>query len=195
MFSRNKYKIGLAIFICIILYTGYILQNPNHKLLTEIEIQTFIDNKSITPILVQNVGESYTAIIFESGSGSGKDIYSVFKNRRGTIKEKLNSFYVPERAEYIDAEIWGSSQDSYNLIGYVGIIINNEIMATKAKEAKLLLDNRITESLDFNDNNILLLPATKKFFWQKPVLKTVEICSYDNEVLYSVYKSLDHSGK
>ena len=195
MFVKNRFKTGLVIIVCIILYIGYVLQNPNNQLLTDIEIQTFIDNKGITPILVKNVGESYTAIIFENDLGSEKDMYHVYKEKKGAIKEELASFYVPGRAEYIDAEIWGTMPQSHNLIGYVGIIINDDTMAMKAKEAKVVLDNGIIESADFNGNNILLLPATRKFFWQNPGLETVEIYGDDNEVLYGFYTSHDNLPK
>lgn len=193
MSVRNRSKFGLVIIVCIILYIGYVLQNPTNQLLTDIEIQTFIDNKEITPILVKNVGESYTAIIFENNSE--KEMYHVFKDKKGVIKEELASFYVPRRAEYIDAEIWGTMPQSHNLIGYVGIIINDDAMAMKAKEAKVILDNGIIESADFNGSNILLLPATRKFFWQNPGLETVEIYGDDNEVLYGFYTSHDNSSK
>ncbi|HHX61078.1 MAG TPA: hypothetical protein GX707_10260 [Epulopiscium sp.] len=86
MFVRNRSKIGLVIVVCIILYIGYVLQNPANQLLTDVEIQTFIDNKGITPILVQNIGESYTAIIFENDSGSEKDMYYIFRDKKGTIR-------------------------------------------------------------------------------------------------------------
>ncbi|SNR91857.1 hypothetical protein SAMN05446037_1001415 [Anaerovirgula multivorans] len=117
MMKINKLKI--SIITIILVFLSFIYIRPNNKLLTNSEIQEFISNKEIQPILVSNIGESYTAIIFKNNDKTEDIMYYVYKDKKNNIREQLYSFYQPSRANQVEVEFWGTRPPNYNLIGYV----------------------------------------------------------------------------
>ncbi|SNR91838.1 hypothetical protein SAMN05446037_1001414 [Anaerovirgula multivorans] len=70
-------------------------------------------------------------------------------------------------------------------------MIMDEKIASRAVEARVVLNNGVEEVGFFEGENLLLLPATRKYFWQKPTLKIIEIYGENNEKLYWWHASLD----
>jgi hypothetical protein len=64
--------------------------------------------------------------------------------------------------------------------------MNKEIYDT-AKSVKVVLDNGSVESANFSDSPILLIPATKKYLWEKPVLETIEVYDENGTVIGGFY--------
>ena len=61
--------------------------------------------------------------------------------------------------------------------------MNKEIF-DEAESVKVVLDNGLVERADFLDSNVLLVPATRKFFWEKPSLETIEIFDDNGKVIH-----------
>lgn len=68
--------------------------------------------------------------------------------------------------------------------------MNKEFYDT-AKSVKVILDNGLVESANFNDSPILLLPASKKYFWEKPVLAIIEVYDENGTVIDGFYTNYD----
>lgn len=64
--------------------------------------------------------------------------------------------------------------------------MSKDILAA-AKSVKVVLDNGLVERALFRNSNILLVPATKKYFWEKPLLKTIEIYDENGKVIAGFY--------
>lgn len=186
---KNRIKAIIAILIFIVMYIILNLQFPRDQLPTEEELQSFIQEKEIEPILISNIGNSYTIILFNDAEINEISEFIIYKNRRNKLEVKRYVFYNSSRINKADVEYWGIEPYGYNLIGYVGIEIMNEEIASKAKSAKVIFDNGIVENASFEGSKILLIPATRKFFWEKPILKTIEIYDDKGVVIHGFYSN------
>lgn len=183
--NRNKLIIAIIIIlsICAILY----LQFPGNQLLTDLEVEELIAKRGIEPILINDIGNSYTVIVYKNANSSEASQLLVYKNRFKKVMIKNFAFYKRESYNEMNAIYWSTNTYAYNLIGYVGIDIKNQEILSSAKSAKVILSNGIVEEASFNDSNILLLPSTRRFFWEKPVLQTIEIYDENGKVIDGFY--------
>lgn len=174
----------IIIFVfCIILIFGF----PRNKLLTNDELNTLITEKEIEPILINDIGESYTVIVYEEAKSNERLILIAYKNRWDKINIKQYSFYESNRNNNIDVEYWTIAPYEYNLIGYVGIEILDKDIFNEAQSVEVVLNNGLVMRARFQDSNILLIPAKRNFFWERPMLKTVEIYDSNGNVLDGFY--------
>jgi hypothetical protein len=190
-FIKNRYRLIFAILVLIVVSTILSLQFPGNQLPTEDELQSFINEKEIIPIFISNIGNSYSIILADDAKYNGTNEFIVYKNRRKKLKVKQYDFYESSRANTVDVEYWGQAPYGYNLIGFVGIEIRNDEIASKAKTAKVIFDNGSVEYASFDGSKLLLIPATRKFFWEKPRLETIEIYDVNGVVLHGFYTNYD----
>lgn len=94
---------------------------PRNKLLTNDELNTLISEKRIEPILINDIGDSYTVIIYKNAKSNERLSLVAYKNRWDKIKTKLYSFYESNRINKVNVEYWTIAPYEYDLIGYVGI--------------------------------------------------------------------------
>lgn len=190
MLNRKKRIISIIKFVIgmlVLLYFLYLLF-PRTEVLSDTEIQSFVEGKGIKPKVICNVGESFTAIIYDNKNEMS--MYSIYKDKKGTIKEKESAFYESQKPFEEKVEIYGTNPTG-NFVGYVTVIIHDKDISMEAEEVTVVLDNKLIETAEFNGNNIVLLAVTKKFFWQRPSLKTVEIFNAAGEVIHGFYTSME----
>jgi hypothetical protein len=179
-----KYFVALVILIFVVIL---IFDLPQNQLLTNDELNTLLSEKEITPISTNDVGDSYTVIIYKDEKSNELLELIVYKNSWGKIKTKQYTFYESDRIDKVDVEYWGTNPFSYNLDGYVGIEILNKDMLNEAKSAEVILDNGLVMRAKFHGSNLLQLQAKRRFLWEKPRIKSIEIYNDKGDVIHGFY--------
>lgn len=199
-FKVNRFKlftIAIEILLILVIYSILILQFPKNQLLTDDELNTLITEKGIDPTLINHIGDSYTVILYDteimydSVTGKGNTGIIAYKSRWNKIKTKPFSFINSESADKVDVKFWSTHPKCFNLIGYIGVEIMNKEIYEAAKSVKVVLDNGLVENAIHSDSPILLLPATKKYFWEKPVIATIEVYNEKGTVISGFYTNMD----
>lgn len=160
---------------------------PRNQLLTYEELNTLISEKGIDPISNNDIGDSYTDIVYKDVKSNEMLQLIAYKNRWGKIKTKQYAFYESDRIGKVDVEYWGTKPFSYNLDGYVGINILSKDILDEARSAEVILDNGLVIRAKFKDSNILLIQAKRNFIWEKPMLKSIEIFDDKGKVIHGFY--------
>lgn len=198
IYKKNLSKRIIFVIAIIILgvlcVTAYNRFNPVERLLTGEEINEFIQKKDIYPIIIQQVGNSFTAIVYDEQEYNEKILYCLFKNRKGQLQIQKYSFISHwEEEEQKDKKIYisGTSAPSMDIEPYLSIIINDKETAQKAYKATVLYDNGKEETVLFENNTIVIVPATRKFFWEKPLFKVITVFGKDGDIIYKVAISPD----
>lgn len=183
--NHNKFLVA----VIVIFVFGFILMFgfSRNTLLKNEELNTLISQKNIQPILINDIGDSYTVIVYKDAKSNERLSLIAYKNRWNKIKTKQYAFGESDRASKVDVEYWGGAPYESNLIGYVGIEIINKDILEKARSVELVLDNGLVMRARFQNSNILLIPAERKYFWEKPKLKTIEIYDSNGKVLDGFY--------
>lgn len=160
---------------------------PRNSLLTNAELKSLISEKGISPILTNDIGLSYTVILYKDVKSNEMLELIAYKDRWNKIKTKQYAFYESRRINKVDVEYWSVEPYSYSLIGYVGINILNKDIFDEARSAEVVLDNGLVIRARFQDSNILLIQAKRNFLWEKPKLKKVEIYDDKGNVIHGFY--------
>ncbi len=179
----------LAIVVIFLFIIILIFIFPRNQLLTSNELNTLISEKEIKPISTNDIGNSYTDIVYKDEKSNDRLELIAYKNRWGKVKTKQYAFFKSGRINKVDVEYWETKPFSYDLDGYVGIEILSEDSLGKAKSAEVVLDNGLVVRASFKASNILLIQAKRKFFWEKPKLKSIEIYDDKGSVIDGFYKS------
>ena len=158
-----------------------------NTLLNNKELNTIISEKGIEPILINDIGDSYTVIVYKDSKSNEKLSLITYKNRWDKIIEKQYAFYEPSRSDKVNADYWGVEPYGINLIGYIGIEIQNKDILEEARSIEVVLDNGLVVRERIKDSSILLIPAERKYFWEKPTLKSAEIYDSNGNVLDGFY--------
>jgi hypothetical protein len=166
----------LFIFLC-----------PRNQLLTKNELNGLISEKGIHPVCINDISNSYTAIIYEDSKQNETVELIAYKNIWGRINTRSYAFYQPSREGKVDVEYWTIEPYRINLLGYVGVEIIDTDIYEKARSVEVTLDNGLVERASFQNSNILLIPAERRFFWEKPKLKTIEIYDENGNVIHGFY--------
>ena len=161
-------------------------------MLNESEINSFVQEKEIEPVLVQQVGESFTAIVYEDKESNEEILYCLYKDSKGGL-QALNYLFMPYVAQDTDEKVYisGTSAPSANIEPYLSIIIKDREIYENAYKVTVLYDNGNEETVLCRDSNRVILPATRKFFWQKPIFRVITIFGIDEETLYKCSTSPD----
>lgn len=185
MANHIKFLVAAMVIFAvgIILIFGF---STNH-LLTNDELNTLISERKIEPILINDIGDSYTVIVYKDAKSYERLALIAYKNRWDKIKTKQYAFYESNRINKVDVEYWSIGPYEYNLIGYVGIEIFNKEIFDEARSVEVVLDNGLVMRARFQNSNILLIPAKRKFFWEKPKLETIEIYDSNGNVIDGFY--------
>ncbi len=186
-FLKNKMRFLVGLISAIIICSIVRLQFPANQLLSDEELERLISDKGIEPVLISNIGDSYTAILYKDDNRIERLMLIAYKNIWSTVKTKPFAFYTPDRASKVNVEYWSKDPFRYNLIGFVGIEILNKEVFDKAKSVKVVLDNGVVERAYFNNSNILLVPATRKYFWEKPRIEIIELYDDNGKVIDGFY--------
>ena len=179
-----RYFIALVILVIVVIL---MYELPQNQLLTNNELNKLISEKAITPISTNDIGESYTDIIYKDEKSNEMLELIAYKNGWGKIKTKQYAFYESGRIDKVDVEYWGTRPFSYNIDGYIGIEILNKGMLSEAKSAEVILDNRLVMRAKFQASNILLIQAKRRFLWEKPKIKSIEIYNDKGDVIHGFY--------
>lgn len=177
----------LVVMVILVMVVIFIFGLPSNQLLTNDELFTLISEQGINAISTNDIGDSYTAIVYKDVKSNEMLELIAYKNRWGKIITKKYAFYESGRIEKVDVEYWGTNPFSYNLEGYVGIIILSKDILDQASSAELILDNGLVIRAKFKGSNILLIQAKRKYIWEKPKLKTIEIYNDEGNVLHGFY--------
>lgn len=160
---------------------------PRNQLLTNDELNRLISEKGIYPISTNDIGYSYTDIVYIDVKSNGLSELIAYKNRWGKIKTKQYAFHKSDRIDKVDVEYWGTKQFSINLDGYVGIEILNKDILDQARSVEVTLDNGLVIRAKIQNSNLLLIQAKRNFIWEKPKLKTIEIYNDKGKVIHGFY--------
>jgi len=177
----------LAVIVVLVFIIILLFEVPRNQLLTNDEISTLITERGINAISTNDIGDSYTVIVYRDGKSNEMLELFAYKNRWGKIITKKYAFYESGRIDKVDVEYWGTNPFSYNLDGYVGIEILSKDILDQARSAELILDNGLVIRAKFQGSNILLIQAKRNYFWEKPKLKTIEILDDEGNVLHGFY--------
>ena len=177
----------LVVMVIIVFVIILMFRLPRNQLLTNDELNTLISEKGINPISTNDIGDSYTDIVYKDIKTNEMLELIAYKNRWGKIKTKLYAFYESNRIDEVDVEYWGTKPFSYNLDGYVGIEILSKDILDEARSAEVTLDNGLVIRAKFQDSNILLIQAKRNFLWEKPKLKIIEIYNDKGYVIHGFY--------
>lgn len=177
----------LVVMVILVFVVILMFGLPRNQLLTNDELNTLITEKGINPISTNDIGDSYTDIVYKDEKSNERLELVAYKNRWGKIKTKQYAFYESNRIDKVDVEYWGTKPFSYNLDGYVGIEILNKDILYEARSAEVTLDNGLVIRAKFQNSNILLIQAKRNFLWEKPILKTIEIYNDKGNVIHGFY--------
>lgn len=182
----------ITLILGILCFITYNILNPKERLLNESEINSFVQEKEIEPVLVQQVGESFTAIVYEDKESNEEMLYCLYKDSKGGL-QTLNYLFMPYVAQDTDEKVYisGTSAPSANIEPYLSIVIKDREIYENAYKVTVLYDNGNEETVLCRDNNRVILPATRKFFWQKPIFRVITIFGIDEETLYKCSTSPD----
>lgn len=183
--SRLKYIIVLIVILAFGIL--FIFVCPRNHLLTKNELNTLISERVINPICINDIGNSYTAIIYKDSKSNEMVELIAFKNMWGRINTRSYAFYQPSREGKVDVEYWTIEPYRINRIGYVGIEIIDKDIYEKVRSVEVILDNGLVERASFQSSNILLIPAERRFFWEKPKLKAIELYDEKGNVIHGFY--------
>lgn len=184
---NNRMMCVLALMVILIFGIIFIILCPRNQLLTNDELNTLISEKGISPICINDIGNSYTAVIYKDSQSNETIELIAYKNMWGRINTRSSNFYQPSREGEIDVEYWTIQPYSYNFPGYIGIEIMDQDIYKKARSVEVILDNGLVERAEFQNSTILLIPAERKFFWEKPKLKTIELYDENGNVIHGFY--------
>jgi hypothetical protein len=183
---KNQLKL-IGVMVILVFVVILMIGLPKNRLLTNDELNTLISKKGINPISTNDIGDSYTDFVYKDAKSNEMLELIAYKSRWGKIKTMQFAFYESNRIDKVDVEYWGTKPFSYNLDGYVGIEILSKDILDEARSAEVILDNGLVMRAKFKDSNILLIQAKRKFFWEKPKLKTIEIYNDKGNVIHGFY--------
>ncbi len=172
----------ILVFVVILMF-GFLIT----QLLTNDEINKLISEKGIHPVSTNDIGDSYTDIVYRNVHSNEMLELIAYKNRWGKIITKQYAFYKSDRIDKVDVEYWVTEPFSYNLDGYVGIEILSKDILDEAKSAEVIFNNGLVIRAKFQNSNILLIQAKRNFVWEKPKLKTIEIYNDKGNVIHGFY--------
>jgi hypothetical protein len=164
----NHSKFLVAVIVIFVLGFILTLGFSRNKLLKNDELNALISEKKIDPILINDIGDSYSVIVYNDPKSNERLSLIAYKNRWDKIKTKQYTFYESNRINNVNVEYWGIAPYEYNLIGYIGIEILNRDIFEEARSVEVVLDNGLVMRARFQNSNILLIPAERKYFWEKP---------------------------
>ena len=182
----------IVVILGIVCSIAYNRLNPKEKLLNDNEINSFVQEKDIEPVLIQQVGESFTAIVYRDKESNEEMLYCLYKNRKGRL-ETQKYLFMPFTAQEADEKVYisGTSAPSASIEPYLSIVIRDREIYENAYKVTVLYNNGNEETALCGDNNRVILPATRNYFWQKPIFRVITISGKNDEILYKCTTSPD----
>lgn len=182
----NHHRLFIVMVI-LVFVAVFVFGLPRNQLLTKHELDTLLSENGINPIVTNDIGDTYTSIVYKDVKNNEILELIAYKNRWGRINTKQCAFYEPDRIDKVEVEYWGRKPFSYSLDGYVAIEILSKDILEEARSAEVILDNGIVLRAKFQGSNILLIKAKRHFLWEKPKIKSVEIYNDQGIVINGFY--------